>query len=148
MIAVQIHASDDPKLPEQTLTVRKAKGENDRIVYRSSAGAGDFVLPLEGRIVAGAELQHGAGWRDSGPPALLDNAEVQVRSLEGATGHSVGLREERVDVGGIVDTMPCFSLGPSWLDRMRLSGRSLSLAIDRGQLLLRDDAYLYCIGAK
>jgi hypothetical protein len=132
VVAVQIHGLDEPRLPAQALTVRKGKGEVDHIVYRSAAGASEFVLPLEGRIIAGTELQHGAGWQDSGPPALLDNAEVQVRSLEGATGHSVGLREERVDIGGIVDSMPCFALGPSLVDRVRLLGQSPSLAIDRG----------------
>jgi hypothetical protein len=133
LVAVQVHGSDDPRLPAQTLTVRRGKGEIDHIVYRSAAGASEFVLPLEGRIIAGTELQHGAGWSDSGPPALLDNAEVQVRSLEGATGHSVGLREERIDIGGIVDSMPCFALGPSFVDRMRLLRQAPSLAIDRGE---------------
>lgn len=129
----------------RSLSVARGKGASDRIVYRSGSGAAavptkaavhpagdkaalEFVLPLEGRIVVGAELQHGAGWRNAEAPALLDSAEIQVRSLEGVTEHSVTLIEERVDAGSIVDSVPCFELGPSGWDRYRLLKSDTSLA--------------------
>jgi hypothetical protein len=149
LIEVRINGQRTPGRAAQRLAIGRARGGTDRIVYRSTAeppgskpapvasATGEatmveFVLPLEGRIVVGAELQHGAGWRDSGPPPLLDSADIQVRSLEGITGHSVALVEERVDAGGIVDSTPCFDLGPSLLDKARLLFEEPALALDPG----------------
>jgi hypothetical protein len=131
LVEVRMQGSQEPALPEQALVVRRAGVGADRIAYRSAAAV-EYVLPLEGRIVLGAELQHGAGWDGSAPPALLDSAEIEVRSLEGVTGHSVALRAERVDAGAIIDSTPCFAQGPSVVDRVRLVVQEPALAFDAG----------------
>ncbi len=132
LVEVRMQGSPEPALPVQALVVPRAGAGVDRIAYRSAADAVEYVLPLEGRIVLGAELQHGAGWDGSAPPALLDSAEIEVRSLEGVTGHSVALRAERVDAGAIIDSTPCFAQGPSAVDRIRLVVQDPALAFDAG----------------
>ena len=77
-----------------------------------------FTHPLEGRIVLGAALQHGAGWGVSSAP-LLRSAELSARTRETFTGQSITVLAEKIDGGSIIDTAPCFAGGPSELDRGR-----------------------------
>ncbi|MBE7418832.1 MAG: hypothetical protein HS128_14030 [Ideonella sp.] len=136
LVELRIDASKTPGMPADVLTIGRARGGADRIAFRSGAAAPaaagadapderdrptyEFALPLEGRIVIGAELPYGAGWSDADPPPLLDGADIQVRSLDGATGRSVGVLQEQVDSGGVIDSAPCFDHGPSLVDRTRL----------------------------
>jgi len=83
-----------------------------------------FTHPLEGRIVLGAALQHGAGWGVSSAP-LLRSAELSARTRETFTGQSITVLAERIDGGSIIDTAPCFAGGPSDLDRGRHLKRKL-----------------------
>lgn len=89
----------------------------------------EFVLPLEGRVVLGSGLQQGAGWQQGGAAALLDKAEVSVRSRAGWTGRSIGLIDEKIDAGSVVDSAPCFEHGLSWIDRWRLLWRQPALLL-------------------
>lgn len=98
------------------------------IEFRSAPGPAAaphlFTHPLEGRIVLGAALQHGAGWGVSSAP-LLRSAELSARTRETFTGQSITVLAEKIDGGSIIDTAPCFAGGPSELDRGRHLKRKL-----------------------
>jgi hypothetical protein len=95
-----------PASDEQDWVRIASGGESARSLHYTAADASaPFVLPLEGRIVLGATLQHGGGWSDTDPP-LLEGATVDVRTIGG--GQSRNVLSEKVDTGSIIDTAPCF----------------------------------------
>jgi len=83
-----------------------------------------FTHVLEGRVVLGAAVQHGAGWGPSSAP-ILRSAELNVRTRERFTDQSITVHSEKLDAGSIVDTLPCMEAGWSWLDRLRYHWDSL-----------------------
>jgi hypothetical protein len=103
------------------------------IEFRSTAPAAQASAPsakdafahvLEGRVVLGTPVQHGAGWGTGSVP-ILRGAEINVRTRESVTHQSITVHSERVDAGSILDTLPCVEAGASLRDLLAHHWRSL-----------------------
>ncbi len=129
LVELRLNGSDS-RAESVVLRLGRVKGDVDRIVFRGTDVPEDgekkveahaqFVLLIEGRIVAGAEMQQGSGWHGGQPASMLESALVSIRSREGITGQSVDFVEQSVDAGSLVDTMPCFGHGLGWFEWLRV----------------------------
>lgn len=86
--------------------VSPAEGATRRLI----GPAPPLGLRLAGRMVLGQLMSEGGGWGGASQP-LLRGARVEVRHAAPLTNQSLGVLEEDISPGGIIDTHACMAAG-------------------------------------